>query len=324
MLTRRHFLTTAAVAAAGATSLSRPASAAAGEPRIGYIADFPGASLFAIAADQKLWEANNLKPDLKVFTNGPIQIQALGAGSLDFGSIGPGPIWMAATGRTKIVAVNVVSFSDRVIAQPGINSMADLKGKKVGVTQGASGEMILRLGLAKAGMTIQDIQIVPMDPGTVVAAFSSGQIDGAGIWYPLVETIRGRVPNMKELVSNNDFYPDTSFINPFIARNEVVRDNPELVKAYLRVLKKAMDYRAANLDRSVELTSAFLGVPAAPLANVAKSLKLLTSAELVQMTQDGTVNKWLTKFNAMFKEFGTAPNPLPPEQYYEGGLFVSA
>ena len=104
----------------------------------------------------------------------------------------------------------------------------------------------------------------------------------------------------------------------------MVRDNPELVKAYLRVLKKAMDYRAANLDRSVELTAAFLGVPAGPLANVAKSLKLLTSAELVAMTQDGTVNKWLTKFNAMFKEFGTAPNPLPPEQYYEGALFVSA
>jgi len=323
MLTRRQFVATAA-AAAGAVSMVGPARAQSTTPRIGYIADFPGGSLFAIAQDQKLWEAEGLTPELFVFTNGPLQVQAMDGGSLDFGSIGPGPIWLAATGRIKILAVNVVSFSDRVITQPAIKSMEELRGKKVGVTQGASGEMILRLGLAKYNMTINDIDLIPMDPSTVVSAFASGQIDGAGIWYPLVGTIKERVPELNELVQNTDFYPDVSFFNPFIARNQVVADDPELVKGYLRVLKKAMDYRAANLDRSIDLTAAFLGVPRPPLETVAKSLKLLTSAELVTMTQDGTVYKWLDKFNEMFKQFGTAPNPLPPQQYYTADLFVSA
>lgn len=323
MLTRRQFIV-AATATAGASTLIGQAAAQSMQPRIGYIADFPGGSLFAIAQDQNLWQAEGLTPELFVFTNGPLQVQAMDAGSLDFGSIGPGPIWLAATGRIKIVAVNVVSFSDRVITQPAIKSMEDLRGKKVGVTQGASGEMILRLGLEKAGMKIEDIDLIPMDPSTVVSAFASGQIDGAGLWYPLVGTIKERVPDLNELVNNNDFYPDVSFFNPFIASNSVVADNSEMVQAYLRVLKKAMDYRVANLEQTIDLTAAFLGAPRDALANVAHSLKLLTSQELETMTQDGTVNKWLTRFNQMFQAFGTAPNPLPPEQYYTGELFVSA
>ncbi|WP_179213790.1 hypothetical protein [Rhizobium sullae] len=39
---------------------------------------------------------------------------------------------------------------------------------------------------------------------------------------------------------------------------------------------------------------------------------------------DGTVDKWLTNFNNMFKEFGTVKDPLPPASYYESKLFASA
>ena len=327
MLTRRNILAagTAALAGAAALALPRPARAAARKPvRVGYIGDFPNASLFAVANDQNYWEPEGLAPDLKVFTNGPIQIQAMGAGSLDFGTIGPGALWLPASGRARIVAIDDVGFSDRLIAQPGIGSIADLKGKKVGVPQGTSGDMILRLGLAKAGLTVQDVQVVPMDPSTVVAAFSSGQIDGAGIWNPLVDVIRRRVPGLKELAANRDFYPDVSFVNAVVARNEAVGGDPDMVRGFVRVVKKAIDYRAANLDRTVELTSALIHVPVDVLMPVAKSRLLLTAAQLDAFTRDGTVDKWLARFNTMFKEFGTVPDPLPPSQYYEGKLFVSA
>lgn len=325
MLTRRRLMVTgAALAGASAFSIGGRASAQSAEMTIGYIADFPNASVLAIAKEQKLWEAEGLEPSVKVFTNGPIQIQAMGAGSLNFGTIGPGALWLPASGRAKVVGVNDIGFSDRVIAQAGIASMADLKGKKVGVPQGTSGDMILRMALTKAGMTIADIQIVPMDPSTVVAAFTSKQIDGAGIWYPLIDTIKPRVPDMKELASNQDFYPQTSFINTFVARNEIVEQNPDLVKKFLRVMKKALDYRVANLDHSIEITTAFLNAPKEATDKVARSRKMLTSKELDAFTMDGTVNKWLANFNKMFQEFGTVKEPLAPEKFYTGDLFTSA
>jgi NitT/TauT family transport system substrate-binding protein len=291
---------------------------------IGYIADFPNSSLMAIAENQKLWEAEGVTADAKVFTNGPIQIQAMGAGSLDFGTIGPGALWLPASGRAKVVSVNDIGFSDRVIAQPDITSIEQLKGKKVGVPQGTSGDMILRLALEKAGMTIADVEMVPMDPSTVVAAFASRQIDAAGIWYPMIGVIKKQVPDMKELAANADFYPDTSFINTLVARNEVVDQDPEKVKTFLSVMKKAIDWRAANLDEAIDLTVAYVNAPKDVVENVARSRKLLTSQELEAFTKDGTVEKWLEQFNQMFMEFGQLKETMPPKQFYTADLFLSA
>ena len=325
VLTKRDLMKTAAgLAAVSVFSIGGRASAQSADMSIGYIADFPNASVLAIAKDQKLWEAEGLEPAVKVFTNGPIQIQAMGAGSLNFGTIGPGALWLPASGKAKVVGVNDIGFSDRVIVQSTINSIAELKGKKVGVPQGTSGDMILRMALAKNGMTIADIQMVPMDPSTIVAAFTSKQIEAAGIWYPLIDTIKPRVPDMKELASNQEFYPQTSFINTFVARNEIVEQNPEVVKKFLRVMKKAMDYRVANLDRAIELTTAFLNAPKEVTDKVARSRKMLSSQELDAFTKDGTVNKWLTDFNKMFQDFGTVKDPLAPEKYFTADLFTSA
>lgn len=325
MLTKRTLLKSAAgIAAASVFSIGGRASAQSSDMSIGYIADFPNASVLAIAKDQKLWEAEGIEPSVKVFTNGPIQIQAMGAGSLNFGTIGPGALWLPASGKAKVVGVNDIGFSDRVIVQSTISSIAELKGKKVGVPQGTSGDMILRMALAKNGMTISDIQTVPMDPSTIVAAFTSKQIEAAGIWYPLIDTIKPRVPDMKELASNEDFYPQTSFINTFVARNEIVEQNPDVVKKFLRVMKKAMDYRVANLDHSIELTTSFLNAPKEVTEKVARSRKMLTSQELDTFTKDGTVNKWLTDFNKMFQDFGTVKDPLSPEKYFTADLFTTA
>ncbi len=321
MLTRRNFLMTgAAVATAGSLSEPREARAAANTLNIGYIADFPNASVFAIAQDQKLWDAEGLKPDVKVFTNGPIQIQAMGAGSLDFGTIGPGALWLPASGRAKVVGINDIGFSDRVIVQAGIGSIQDLKGKKVGVPQGTSGDMILRLSLAKAGMSISDVQIVPMDPSTVVAAFSSKQIDAAGIWYPLVSVIKDRVPDMTELAKNGDFYPALAFPSAFVSRNEVP---DELSRKVIAVLKMANEFRATRLDQSIAITSKFIGVPADKLAVEAQNSKFLTNAELQAQTKDGTAAGWLTKMNDMFKDFGRLPNPLDPKEYFRADLYTA-
>lgn len=74
----------------------------------GFIPDYNGTSLLAIAEDQGYWEKYNLEVETPSFTNGPLQIQALGTGDLDFGYIGPGAFWLPASGEAKIVAINTL------------------------------------------------------------------------------------------------------------------------------------------------------------------------------------------------------------------------
>ncbi len=320
-ISRRRFL--AASAATSILAVTGGARAQSKKIRVGYIADYFGTSLTAIASDQKLWAKHGLDPELKVFTNGPIQIQALGAGSLDFGYVGPGALWLPASGKAKVIAMNTLGLADRVIAQAGFKTMADLKGKKVGVPEGTSGDMLLRLALAKAGMKIEDVEAVKMDPSTVVSAFASKQVAGAGIWYPLVAVIKQHVPDLVEVAKSADFFPANSFPSAFVCRNEVAEADPETVKRMIAVLKEANDFRIADVKRSVAITAKFLGVPEAPLATESENGKYLTSAELVAMTKDGTVAKWLSGLNQQFVGFGKLDKPLDPKDYYLAELYVN-
>ncbi|RSM80033.1 aliphatic sulfonate ABC transporter substrate-binding protein [Kibdelosporangium aridum] len=291
------------------------------EVRFGYISDFNGASLLAIAEKQGLWKQHGLTAQIKVFTNGPLQIQALGAGDLDFGYIGPGAFWLPASGQSKIVTINTLTYADRVIAQPGITAMTDLRGKRVGVPEGTSGDMVLNLALRKAGMTVQDIQKVPMDPSTVVSAFVSGQIDAAGIWYPLIGTsIKPKVPGLVEVASTEQF-PDTAFPTAFVSRKDI---DTALSKKVITVLQAANDWRAAHPDEAIAEAAALLKRDKAEVAADAANVRTMTTADLVSKTKDGTVGRWLTGLSDFFVQTGQLKSAPDPAGYYTADQYVEA
>ncbi|WP_327091064.1 aliphatic sulfonate ABC transporter substrate-binding protein [Nonomuraea sp. NBC_01738] len=292
--------------------------------KFGYIADFSGAAVLAVADKQGLWDKHGLEPSLKVFTNGPLQIQALGSGDLDFGYIGSGATWMPASGKAKIISVNMLGQADRVIAHPGLTSIAALKGKKVGVPEGTSGDMILQLALAQAGMTIKDVQKVAMDPSTVVTAFSAGQIDAAAIWYPLIDTIKKQVPDLVEVTKSEDFYPKVSFPSSFVARNEVVKDDSAKVTKVLKVIQEANDWIAAHTAEAEQLTATFLKAPPAQFKGAAAVTKIMPTAELAKLNQDGTVAGWYKGLADLFVTMGKLPQSPDPATYYTADLYQSA
>ena len=321
--TRRQVTLGLAAGVAGLAAL--PARAQAQRVRVGYIADFHGASMVAVANKLELWKKHGLAADVKSFTNGPIQIQALGAGDLDFGYIGPGALWLPITGRAKLIAMNVVGYSDRVVAQPGITSIQALKGRTVAVPEGTSGDMLLRLALQANGMKLDDVKRVTMDPSTIVTAFASGQVDAAGIWYPHVATLKTRKPALVELYSNKDAMPKNSFPSSFIMRNELEgAAHAGMVDAMIRVIKEASDWRMKNLPQAIDLTAAMIGAPRANLETEAGYAQYFSSAELAKFTEDGTVDNWLRGMNELFKTFGRVPEVVDPKRYYLGARYVAA
>ena len=317
-----------ALGVVAAMMLSACGSVSGGENRqevnFGYIGDYNGTSLLAIAEDQKLWEKHGLEANAKVFTNGPLQIQALGTGDLDFGYIGPGAFWLPASGQAKIVAINTLGNADRVIAQPGTTSTEQLKGKTVAVPEGTSGDMILTLALEKAGMTKKDVKVVNMDASTIVSAFSSKQIDAAGFWYPAIGTIKKEVPDLSELAKNSDFESQMTFPTAFVAGNKVVSDEKEKTEKTIAVLREAMEYRSAHMDESIELTAEMLNVPVEQVKADAANVKVLSVEEVDQMTKDGTVDEWLTAMTDYFVDVGMLKSSVDPETYYTGDLFTGA
>ena len=317
----------AAVPALSALAACGGAGGGSGTTEItyGYIPDFNGTSLLAIAEDQGLWEENGLTANLQTFTNGPLQIQALGTGDLDFGYIGPGAMWLPASGKAKIVTINGVGQADRVIAQPGIASIEDLAGKKVAIPEGTSGDMIVQLALEAAGMSIEDIEKVAMDAATVVSAFSSGQVDAAGIWYPMIDNIKEQVPELVELAQNSDFADVMQFPNVMVTGVNFPEENEETTIAVLKVLRTAMDYRVDNLDATIELVATMIGSDAEAVAGDASNGEYYKAADLDGLVTDGTIETWLTAMNGYFEDNGKIEGEtVAPADYFTFDLFTKA
>ncbi|MFJ8000408.1 aliphatic sulfonate ABC transporter substrate-binding protein [Streptomyces sp. NPDC096310] len=282
----------------------------------GYIGDYNGAGLLAIAEDQGLWKKQGLTARTKVFNNGPVQIQALGSGDLDYGYIGPGAMWLPASGKAKVISVNTYTYADRVIAQPGIRTMKDLKGKRVGVPEGTSGDMILNIALEKAGMTTKDIQKIAMDPSTVVSAFTSGKIDGAGIFYPSIDTIREKVPKLEEVAGTKgtgDVFPTA-----FVAGNKVSeKKNSKVIK----VLQQANDWRAQHPEESVALVAGMLDVSEAQAKADASHVETFTTDDLVAKSANGEIARALSKLGDLFVHNKQLEKNPDPAEFYDGDLY---
>ncbi|MGH8965797.1 MAG: aliphatic sulfonate ABC transporter substrate-binding protein, partial [Actinomycetes bacterium] len=247
-----------------------------------------------------------------------------GTGDLDFGYIGPGAMWLPASGQAKIVAMNSLGQADRVVAQPGIESMEDLRGKKVAIPEGTSGDMILTLALEKAGMTKDDVEIVAMEPAAIVAALSSGKVDAAGFWYPALATVKKQVPGLVELAKNSDFEDTVAFPTAFVAGNDVVADEQEKVDRVLAVLRDALAYRADHLDETIELTAEFNYLAVEDVQADAANVQVLSLEEIDGYTQDGTFDTWLSGMEDYFVQAGQLPEAVDPAEFYTGDLFLGA
>lgn len=292
--------------------------------KVGYIADYNGAGLMAVADQEGYWKQAGLVPKYVPFTNGPLAIQALGSGDVDVAYIGAGALWLPASGRAEIWALNSVSAADRVIAQPGITSLTQLKGKKIGVPRGTSGDILLSLALERDHLQRSDFNIVSMDPSTAVSAFASGQIQGAGLWYPLIATLKKSKPGLVELASDEDFVAHFTFPSSFVAKKGRAEQDKGLATSFDEVIKKANDYRYHHQDSTVAATAKFLKVDADQLRAQANYAKLYTTQQLEQETRSGKVDEWLTALQKQFVQAGTLKKVSDPKSFYMSKAYLDA
>lgn len=328
MLAPMAVLATVAMVIAGCGSSTKTGASSSSPTtiRIAYMPDMHGGAIIAIANHMNYWQKAGVNPEVKSFSAGPPEIQALAAGDLDVAYIGPGAEWLCATGKCTVLTVDSLNIGDYVLAHPGsgIHSLADLKGKKIGVPLGTSGQMILDLALQKAGLTEKDIKIQPMDPASVVTAFVGGQLDAAAIWSPLTTQIEQRVPGTRELIDDAAFFPQYSFPQMWVASNAFVKQHPDAAQKFLRVFIQANDYRMTHISQAVTWTADLAHVPAAGLQAQATTTKWLSSSQIQTDNQNGTTYQWLDGLNQQFVHMQKMSSPGNAKTFVNVDLFAKA
>jgi sulfonate transport system substrate-binding protein len=126
------------------------------------------------------------------FDFGPPLVQAAASGDIDLGSVGDVPPITGAAKQFGFKVVAVQRGSDDTKAAENIivpkdspiQTLADLRGKKIAVPQGSSAHGLALLALKSAGLTPKDAQLVYLSPAAGATAFNTGKVDAWSIWNP--------------------------------------------------------------------------------------------------------------------------------------------
>lgn len=210
--------------------------------------------------DKKLAE-QSIKIEWTEFPGGPQLLEALNVGSIDIGHTGEAPpIFAQAAGAPLVyLAHEPVSPKSEGILVPkdsNIQSVADLKGKKVALNKGSNVHYLLVKQLEKAGVAYSDITTVYLPPADARAAFESGKVDAWVIWDPFLaaaQTATGAklLADGTDVVSNYEFY---------LAARPFAEKYPDIVKTLLEEANKIDEWAKNNQKALAEKLSPQLGI----------------------------------------------------------------
>lgn len=254
---RRRLLATLMLLGLGATTLTACGGGAPdGAVRIGYSA-WPGWFPWKVTEEKELF---GLPVNLTWFDGYLDSINALNAGQLDCNSqtLNDTISSIAGGADLQVVLTNDNSTgNDQIIVAEGINSVADLRGKRVAAEEGTVDHYLLLLGLEQAGLSADDITFVPLETGAAAAAFVAGQVDAVGVFAPFT-TQALRRPGSSTLFTSADFPGAIS--DHLVCRREFVEANPEKIQEVVNAWFATLAVMQADPDGTLAILSARAGV----------------------------------------------------------------
>lgn len=224
-----------------------------------------------------------VKLETRTFNAGPAEIEALFAGEIDMGFVGPNPAingFVQSNGEALRVVGGAASGGAMLIVRPeaNLNSPRDFANKKIATPQlGNTQDVALRAWLQQNGLKAKEqggnVTVLPTDNATTLTLFQKGDIDGAWVPEPwatrLVQQAGGKV-----FLDEKSLWPNGQFVTTvIIARTEFLKKNPDVVESFLRANVKVIQAMQADPDRARTTTN--------------EAIKEITSAALPKDVIDG-------------------------------------
>ena len=188
-------------------------------------------------------------------------VEALVGGSVDIGSVGETPLTSLLTRSDAVGVIGTAVSTDGSYAQvivrtdSPINSIEDLKGKKIATKIGSGSYRALSDWCAKNGCSLNDFEILNTAPNAILAAIEAGSVD-AGIWFAPTTSIAvakgfGRI--MMNFEGANEGQAS------WVVNRAFAEKNPELVTRFLaatidaqNILVDDHDLAATLLERGMQ------------------------------------------------------------------------
>lgn len=189
MLKRLKFCAAAAVAVVAATAAS------AEDKEITFAHQDMVVPFHVLIENGELEKATGYKINWKKFTGGGDVIRAMASGDIQIGAVGSSPAAAAASQGMDVQVFWIledIANAEQLVARngSGVNSVADLKGKKIGVPFVSTAHYQLLFALKEAGVDPKEANVLNMRPPEIVAAWERGDIDATFVWNPALAKVK--------------------------------------------------------------------------------------------------------------------------------------
>lgn len=192
-------------------------------------------------------------------------ISAMAGGSLDICNIGSSPMVVGYANGLKASMVYVyksIVDSECLVVQgnSGINTLAELRGKKIGLPFNTSVHFAAIAALKTAGLGIADVRLINMRADQIASAWQRREIDAAYIWVPVVPRLTddgGRI-----IFKTGDLAEKSGLVifDGLLVRDEFKQQSPDLVLAFLKDFEKIAQAFKQDPKDVVATMTKFLGV----------------------------------------------------------------
>jgi taurine transport system substrate-binding protein len=276
------------LAAAGALALIGAGSLHAADKTVvvGYQTDALPSSV--AIANGEFDKATGYKIDFRRFNSGAEIFAAIASGDVQVGYVGSSPFAAATSRGLDVKAFYLASISgvdEALVVRngSGINSLADLKGKKLAAAPVSTDHYQLLALIKSLGLNEQDVQVFTIPQPEIVAGYNRGDIDGGFVWDPALTELK---KSGKVLITSKDVAEKGApTFSAWVATSVFAKDHPDFLKAFAGVIarqqtsfvndKAAWGPESAN----VKLLAGLLGGTPADQARALKNLNLLTVKE---------------------------------------------
>jgi sulfonate transport system substrate-binding protein len=259
---RRHFLTHTAAAslAVGALGTGFPALAAARTLRIGYQKGWLSI-LKARGTLEKELAPLSVAITWTEFNAGPVQLEALNVGAIDFGDVGEAPpIFAQAAGAPLVYAGATVPRPklEAIIVPKGsaIKTVADLKGKRIAYNKGSNVQYFLAKLLEKNGLKYSDVQHIHLPPPDARAAFEKGAIDAWVIWDPFLASAQ-KTLSAQLLVDGTGVVNNRGY---YFTSRDFATKNVDVLKIAIKQINDIDTWASKNKTAAAKELSTVLGL----------------------------------------------------------------
>ncbi len=172
---------------------------------------------------------------------------------------------------SKIVLLLDASETADAIISKTASSIADLKGQQVAYEEGTTSDLLLNYALDQNGMSIDDIQKVPMDADAAGAAVIAGKVPVAVTYEPYITEAKAKDADLQTIYTGSE--KEGLISDVFVAKTEFIDANSDTMTKLAKAWGDSIDYYNSNTDDAQEIIAKNIGSKKADLETAFAGVK---------------------------------------------------